>query len=95
MAHVCACTGWTWDYVYWNVDLPRLKALNAYWLKQPPAHILLKVLAQDMRLKPDAELGGGEAQNGENNSQELAGLLAEALANPIKLNPNAVRDGTA
>ncbi len=33
--------GWTWDYIDWHVDLPRLSALSKYWLKHPPAHVAL------------------------------------------------------
>lgn len=41
IAHVCACTGWTWDYVAENIDLPRINHLGAYWKQHPPMHILL------------------------------------------------------
>lgn len=34
-------TGWTWDYVLQEVDIPRLEALNAYWKEMPPPHIML------------------------------------------------------
>lgn len=34
-------TGWTWDQVRNELDVPRLKALNAYWKKQPPVHLLV------------------------------------------------------
>lgn len=40
IAHVCASTGWTWDYVLENFDLPRVKELNDYWRRHPPVHIL-------------------------------------------------------
>ncbi|HFC8542721.1 TPA: hypothetical protein ACFP4Q_000835 [Neisseria weaveri] len=41
IAHVCACTGWTWDYVAENIDLPRLNHLGEYWKQHPPVHILV------------------------------------------------------
>ena len=41
IAHVCACTGWTWDYVAENVDLPRLSELNAYWADHPATHVMV------------------------------------------------------
>lgn len=41
IAHVCAGTGWTWDYVADNIDLPRLKHLGDYWAQHPPIHILM------------------------------------------------------
>ena len=34
-------TGWTLDYVKWNVDLPTLARLSAYWRKLPPIHVLV------------------------------------------------------
>lgn len=41
IAHVCASTGWTWDYVAENLDLPRIGYLNDYWREHPPVHILV------------------------------------------------------
>lgn len=41
IAHVCASTGWTWDYVATNIDLPRVQHLGDYWQQHPPMHILL------------------------------------------------------
>jgi len=38
--HVALSTGWTIDYVGWNIDLPRLISLNKYWKKTPPVHVL-------------------------------------------------------
>lgn len=34
-------TGWTWDYVEQEVDLPRLTALSGYWRRHPPMHIMV------------------------------------------------------
>lgn len=39
IAHVCFCTGWTWDYVAENVDIPRLTCLKDYWSQFPPLPI--------------------------------------------------------
>ncbi|STZ77344.1 hypothetical protein [Bergeriella denitrificans] len=41
IAHVCAATGWTWDYVAEHIDLPRLKHLGNYWKQHPPVHLLV------------------------------------------------------
>lgn len=35
-----AGTGWTWDEVG-RLTMPRLKALNRYWKKHPPVHLLV------------------------------------------------------
>lgn len=48
-AHVVACTGWTWDYIAENVDLPRLKALNLYWSDNPPLH---RMVASFLGIEP-------------------------------------------
>lgn len=37
-------TGWTWDYIAENMDIPRLTALNEYWADNPPLHIMVKSL---------------------------------------------------
>lgn len=37
-----ACTGWHWDDVGQQLDLPRLAAMNAYWQDNPPLHLLVK-----------------------------------------------------
>lgn len=49
VSHVVACTGWTWDTVLTELDLPRLNALNLYWDSHPPTHILI---AAYMGVKP-------------------------------------------
>jgi len=36
VAYVCSSTGWTWDYVLENVDIPRMESLNKYWSDHPP-----------------------------------------------------------
>lgn len=49
IAHVCASTGWTWDYVAENIDLPRIGHLSNYWRRHPPVHILV---ASYMGIRP-------------------------------------------
>lgn len=41
--------GWDWDYVLWNVDLPRLRSLNLYWKNNPPVH---QLVAAYMKYEP-------------------------------------------
>lgn len=50
-ARICANTGWTWDYVRSNVDLPMLDALEQQWLDQPPVH---RLVAAYLEYKPPA-----------------------------------------
>lgn len=37
-----ASTGWTWDYIADNMDIPRLMELKKYWAKNPPLHMMVK-----------------------------------------------------
>ena len=30
--------GWTWDQAAQQMDFPRLKTFNQYWIKNPPVH---------------------------------------------------------
>lgn len=52
--------GWTWDYVEWNVDLPRLRSLHKYWRINPPVHVLV---AAYMQYKPKEEVSTEEADS--------------------------------
>lgn len=56
-AHVCACTGWTWEYIAEHLDLPRLDSLNRYWAQHPPVHMLV---AQYMGIKPQPHTQGAQ-----------------------------------
>jgi len=38
---VVACTGWTWDYIEDELDVPRLSALSSHWRSHPPTHVLV------------------------------------------------------
>jgi hypothetical protein len=38
---VVASTGWTWDYVRDELDIPRLTALTEYWQQHPPLHLVV------------------------------------------------------
>lgn len=46
-----ACTGWTWDYVEQELDVPRLTALTTYWRNNPPLHVMV---AAYLGIKPKA-----------------------------------------
>jgi hypothetical protein len=59
---VCTATGWTWDYVLWNVDIPRLLALNAHWRLLPPASELLVRIGAVLGLKPRGAAAAAPAQ---------------------------------
>lgn len=38
-AYLVNATGWTWETIRWELDLPRLAALSKYWEDMPPLHI--------------------------------------------------------
>ena len=54
MAYTVSATGWTWDYVEWQLDIPRLLALNAHWSRLPPPALQLARIAAAIGLKSDA-----------------------------------------
>ncbi|EOF9914138.1 hypothetical protein ACGLR3_002096, partial [Neisseria gonorrhoeae] len=74
IAHVCASTGWTWDYVADNLDLPRIKHLNEYWREHPPVHILA---ASYMGVKPSSGSVQSEADEAEAVGMLGGGELSE------------------
>jgi hypothetical protein len=55
IAHVCASTGWTWDYVAEHMDLVRLAALTDYWKGHPPTHVMVAAYFGIGPEKPAAE----------------------------------------
>jgi hypothetical protein len=38
-------TGWTWEYVWENMTLPRLEVMNRLWKHCPPPNLSLAKLA--------------------------------------------------
>jgi len=61
-AHVCAATGWTWEYVGECLTLPRLYALQDHWDRYPPVHISVALLAG---IKPSTPAKAAKAANDE------------------------------
>lgn len=53
--------GWDWDYVLWNVDLPRLRSLNLYWKNHPPVHQLVAAYMNYEPKKDAPQYGAPEA----------------------------------
>ncbi len=69
--------GWTWDYVEWNVDLPRLRSLQKYWGQNPPVHMLV---AAYMQYKPSQ---GAKSKPSESvTDDQFAALMAAVPKNP-------------
>jgi len=63
-------TGWTWDYIEWNIDLPRLTALNKQWKQLPPLPIQMARIANYLGYKPSIE---------PKKNDELSGNLAHLV----------------
>ena len=73
-----ACTGMTWDAVLDELDLPRLQAINEYWVEHPPAHILI---AMYLGIKPkEKESSKPDAEISQENMQKLIEMMPSAPA---------------
>ena len=72
-------TGWTWDYVEEQVDVPRLAAMSAYWEDYPPLHVMVA-----------AYLGIGKAADApaQTSDAQIEELMAMAAPLPEHLKAN-------
>jgi hypothetical protein len=77
-------TGWTWDYVLWQVDLPILAALTAYWQTTPPIALQLSRISSWLGLKPLEKVGAGM-------TAPRAGQPADQAAAPVAADPAAAQ----
>ena len=68
-----AATGWTWDYCRDHVDLPRLRALDAYYAKNPPLHVAAMLIARALGVEMT---GGDETPELSDQDAEMAQLLS-------------------
>ncbi len=71
--------GWTWDYVEWNVDLPRLRSLHKYWRRNPPTHVLV---AAYMKYEPKEDVVAKVTEGAEAMSGQLAAFMAMVPQKP-------------
>ena len=51
--------GWSWEQAREQLDIPRIRALQAYWRDNPPTHMLVKTY---MGYKP-AALNAAESEH--------------------------------
>lgn len=72
-------TGWTWDYCLWNLDIPRLCALNAYWRNSPPVHLMV---AAYLGIKPK-EGAERSPENAPEAPEHLEIFGSEPVAAPV------------
>jgi hypothetical protein len=71
-------TGWTWEYVDWNMDLPRLFSMSRYWRKHPSVRAMVQAY---LGIKPealDSPSGNSISSNkteSENSEKDLAEFM--------------------
>lgn len=76
-------TGWTWQHVRLECDLPTYFALCDWWREVPPAAIQLRRIASFLGLKPGGEPGAARmttttGQAALSSAQDVAGIAALA-----------------
>jgi hypothetical protein len=49
---VCQATGWSWDYAESHLTVTRMRALNRHWAHSPPSHVLLRLIAYALGVRP-------------------------------------------
>ncbi|BBE50829.1 hypothetical protein OYT1_ch1272 [Ferriphaselus amnicola] len=71
-------TGWSWDTIDREMDLMRLAALNHYWDRHPPLHLMVQSY---LGIKPVSRSSASwqrEADNTERDVQEFAEMFTAA-----------------
>lgn len=71
-------TGWSWDTIDREMDLMRLAALNHYWDRHPPLHLMVQSY---LGIKPVSRSPASqqrEADNTERDVQEFAEMFTAA-----------------
>lgn len=53
--------GWTLDYTEWNLDIPRLADITAYWNDCPPAPVQLARIAARLGIGTGKDSPRGES----------------------------------
>jgi hypothetical protein len=85
MAHVCANTGWTWDYVEWQLDVPRLAALSAQWRQLPPPALQLARIARFLGLEVSVAASSPAAESPERPQDETDLIDLFGTGPPLKV----------
>lgn len=84
VAHIVSGTGWTWQHVRHECDLPTYFALRDLWREVPPAAVQLRRIASFLGLKPGGEPGAPRMANATggpaapSSVQEVSGIAAMA-----------------
>ncbi len=52
-------TGWTWEYVDEQMDIPRLIEMNRYWRAHPPVREMVQAYL-GIEIRDDRDAGGSQ-----------------------------------
>lgn len=69
---MCARTGWTWDYVWRSLDVPRINALLEHWQLEPPVGVLFASFAGFKRPQRKRAVTDADRRR---QAEELLGLF--------------------
>lgn len=77
-------TGWTWDQVRDQLDLPRVEVMQAAWKDNPPLAVTMRMAAEALGVKFDGS-GANRSSGGERTlDADPHALMAElGQAEPI------------
>lgn len=71
-------TGWSWDTIDREMDLMRLSALNHYWDRHPPLHLMVQSYLGIKPVSRSSTPQQREADNTERDVQEFAEMFTAA-----------------
>lgn len=71
-------TGWSWDTIDREMDLMRLAALNHYWDRHPPLHLMVQSYLGIKPVSRSLASRQREADNTERDVQEFAEMFTAA-----------------
>lgn len=68
-------TGWTWEYIDAQMDLPRLFAMDKFWRRHPPLRDMVQAYL-GIKIEPEKESAGHE--NTEKDLEEFTQMFNAA-----------------
>lgn len=71
-------TGWSWETIDREMDLMRLAALNHYWDRHPPLHLMVQSYLGIKPVSRSFTSRQREADNTERDVQEFAEMFTAA-----------------
>jgi hypothetical protein len=82
IAYTVSATSWTWDYTEWNLDIPRLTALNAHWRLLPPVPLQLARIAASLGIKSSEAENSATPEGSDEQAESLVQNFPIAPAQP-------------